>query len=41
MFDMLEFKSHNFYSRIRELFKKLAMASWIEFGDDEIFVTSF
>ena len=38
---MLEFKSHNFYSRIRELLKKLAMASWIEFGDDEIFVTSF
>jgi plasmid replication initiation protein len=41
MFDMLGFKSHNYYSRIRGMFKKLAMASWIEFGDDEIFDDGF
>ena len=41
MFDMLGFKSHHYYSRIRGMFKKLAMASWIEFGDDEIFDDGF
>lgn len=41
MFDMLGFKSHHYYSRIRSMFKKLAMASWIEFGDDEIFDDGF
>ena len=41
MIDMLGFESQNVYSRIRGMFKKLAMASWIEFGDDEIFDDGF
>lgn len=41
MIDMLGFSSQNVYSRIRPMFKKLAMASWIEFGDDEIFDDGF
>lgn len=41
MIDMLGFESQNVYSRIRPMFKKLAMASWIEFGDDEIFDDGF
>lgn len=41
MIDMLEFSSRDVYSRIRPMFKKLAMASWIEFGDDEIFDDGF
>ena len=38
---MLGFTSHSNYSRIRQMFKKLAFASWIEFGDDEIFDDGF
>lgn len=41
MYDMLGFKSHDYYSRIRGMFKKLAKNSWIEFGDDEIFDDGF
>ena len=41
MIDMLGFSSRDVYSRIRPMFKKLAMASWIEFGDDEIFDDGF
>lgn len=41
MIDMLGFESQNVYSRIRSMFKKLAMASWIEFGDDEIWCDGF
>lgn len=41
MFDMLGFKSKSNYMRIRQMFKKLAMASWIEYGDDEIFEDGF
>lgn len=41
MIEMLGFESQNVYSRIRPMFKKLAMASWIEFGDDEIFDDGF
>lgn len=41
MFDMLGFTSHIYYSRIRGMFKKLAISSWIEFGDDEIFDDGF
>lgn len=41
MFNMLGFTSHSNYSRIRQMFKKLAFASWIEFGDDEIFDDGF
>lgn len=41
MFDMLGFKSHHYYSRIRDMFKKLAKNSWIEFGNDEIFDDGF
>lgn len=39
--DMLEFKSQAQYSRLRGMFKKLAHASWIEFGDDDIFDDGF
>lgn len=39
--DMLGFKSQNQYSRLRGMFKKLAHASWIEFGDNEIFDDGF
>lgn len=41
MIDMLGFTSRDVYSRIRPMFKKLAMSSWIEFGDDEIFDDGF
>lgn len=41
MFNMLGFTSYSNYSRIRQMFKKLAFASWIEFGDDEIFDDGF
>ena len=41
MIDILGFTSRDVYSRIRPMFKKLAMASWIEFGDDEIFDDGF
>lgn len=41
MFNMLGFKSKSNYMRIRQMFKKLAMASWIEYGDDEIFEDGF
>lgn len=41
MFDMLGFTSHIYYSRIRGMFKKLAMSSWVEFGDEEIFDDGF
>lgn len=41
MFNMLGFTSHSNYSGIRQMFKKLAFASWIEFGDDEIFDDGF
>lgn len=37
MMNMLGFKSHDYYSRIRNMFKKLILNSYIEFGDDEIF----
>lgn len=39
--DMLGFKSQAQYSRLRGMFKKLAHASWIEFGDNEIFDDGF
>lgn len=39
--DMLGFKSQAQYSRLRGMFKKLAHASWIEFGDDGIFDDGF
>lgn len=39
--DMLGFKSQAQYSRLRGMFKKLAHASWIEFGDDDIFEDGF
>ena len=39
--DMLELKSRDVYSRIRPMFKKLALNSWIEFGDDEIWEDGF
>lgn len=38
---MLGFKSQAQYSRLRGMFKKLALASWIEFGDNEIFDDGF
>lgn len=38
---MLGFKSQAQYSRLRGMFKKLAHASWIEFGDDGIFDDGF
>ena len=41
MIDILGFTSRDVYSRIRPMFKKLAMSSWIEFGDDEIFDDGF
>ena len=41
MFDMLGFKSHNYYPRIRSMFIKLMQKSLICFGDDEIFDDGF
>lgn len=37
MLDMLGLTSRDVYSRIRGMFKKLILNSYIEFGDDEIF----
>ena len=39
--DMLGLKSRDVYSRIRPMFKKLALNSWIEFGDDEVWEDGF